>query len=234
MAATSTISTLGQPVFPEPSADILETSYMETGGPLSLDPDIDDEPTRPTSGARRTMTGLTTETVSETTIQIEQYAAPLPIPSKPEAAPKKDVKKMRKGVPKKRARPGTGSLNYEPSKAVRAKAEAEGGVLPAELGKHKKKRFRPGRLALNEIRYFQRHTHLIRRLPFQRLVREVADSFKTELRWSSSALMALQEACEACLVRLFEDSNLYAIHAKRVTIMPKDIQLACCIRGERD
>ena len=80
------------------------------------------------------MTGLTTETVSETTVQIEQYAAPLPIPSKPEAAPKKDVKKMRKGVPKKRARPGTGSLNYEPSKAVRAKAEAEGGVLPAELG----------------------------------------------------------------------------------------------------
>ena len=94
MAATSTISTLGQPVFPEPSVDILETSYMETGGPLSLDPDIGDEPIRPTSRARRTMTGLTTETVSETTVQIEQYAAPLPVPSKPEATPKKDVKKM--------------------------------------------------------------------------------------------------------------------------------------------
>ena len=161
MTATSTVSTLGQSVFPEPSADILETSYMETGGPLSLDPDIGDEPIRPTTGARRTMTGLTTETVSETTVQIEQYATPLPIPSKPEATPKKDIKKMRKGVPKKRARPGAGSLNYEPSKAVRAKAKAEGGVLPAEPGKHKKKRFRPGRLALNEIRYFQRHTHLL-------------------------------------------------------------------------
>ena len=142
---------------------------------------------------------------------------------------------MRKGVPKKRARPGAGSLNYEPSKAVWAKAEAEGGILPAKLGKHGKKRFRPGRLALNEIHYFQKHTHLlIRRLPFQCLVREVADSFKTELRWRSSALMALQEACEAYLVWLFEDSNLCAIHAKRVTIMPKDIQLACRIRGERD
>ena len=199
MAATSTISTLGQLVFAEPSADILETSYMETGGPLSLDPDIGDEPIRPTSRARRTMTGLTTEMVSETTVQIEQYAAPLPVPSKPEAAPKKDVKKE---VPKKRATPGTGSLNYGSNKAAWDKTEAEGGVLPADLGKHKKKRFRPGRLALNEIRYFQRHTHLlIRRLPFQCLVREIADSFKTELRWRSSALMALQEACEAYLVR---------------------------------
>ena len=144
MAATCTVSTLGQPVFPEPSADILETSYMETGEPLSLDPDIGDEPIRPTSGARRTMTGLTTETVSETTVQIEQYAAPLPVPSKPEVAPKKDVKKMWKGVHKKRTRPGTGSLNYGPNKSAWDKAEAEGGVLPADPGKHKKKRFRPG------------------------------------------------------------------------------------------
>ena len=235
MVATSTISTLGQLVFPEPSVDILETSYMETGVPLSLDPDIGDEPIRPTSRARRTMTGLTTETVSETTVQVEQYAAPLPVPSKPEVAPKKDVKKVQKGVPKKRTTPGTGSLNYGPNKAALDKAEAEGGVLPADPGKHKKKRFRPGRLALNEIRYLQKHTHLlIRRLPFQCLVREIADCFKTELRWRSSALMALQEACEAYLVRLFEDSNLCAIHAKRVTIMLKDIQLAHHIRGERD
>ena len=89
MAAPSTTSTLGQPVFPEPYVDILETLYMETGGPISLDP----EPIRPTSRARRTMTGLTTETVSETTVQVEQYAAPLPGPSKPKAAPKKGVKK---------------------------------------------------------------------------------------------------------------------------------------------
>ena len=94
MVTTSTISTLGQPVFPEPSVDILETSYRETGGPLSLDPDIGDEYIRPTGRARRTMTGLTTEMVSETTVQVEQYAAPLPVSSKPEAAPKKGVKKV--------------------------------------------------------------------------------------------------------------------------------------------
>ena len=73
---------------------------METGGPLSLDPDIGDEPIRPTSRAGRIMTGLTTEMVSETTVQVEQYAAPLPIPSKPEVALKKGVKKLQKGVPK--------------------------------------------------------------------------------------------------------------------------------------
>ena len=235
MAATSMISTLGQLVFPEPSADILETSYMETGGPLSLDPDIGDEPIRPTSRARRTMTGLTTEMVSETTVQIEQYAAPFPYQVNLKPLQRKMSRRCERGVPKKRATLGTGSLNYGPNKAAWDKAEAEGGVLPADLGKHKKKRFRPGRLALNEIRHFQRHTHLlIRRLPFQHLVREIADSFKTELRWRSSALMALQEACEAYLVWLFEDSNLCAIHAKRVTIMPKDIQLARCIHGERD
>ncbi|KFU93233.1 Histone H3 [Chaetura pelagica] len=74
---------------------------------------------------------------------------------------------------------------------------------------------------------------LTRKLPFQRLVREIAQDFKTDLRFQSSAVMALQEASEAYLVGLFEDTNLCAIHAKRVTIMPKDIQLARRIRGER-
>ncbi|XP_003368083.1 histone H3, embryonic, partial [Trichinella spiralis] len=72
---------------------------------------------------------------------------------------------------------------------------------------------------------------LIRKLPFQRLVREVAQDYKTELRFQSSAVFALQEAAEAYLVGLFEDTNLCAIHAKRVTIMPKDVQLARRIRG---
>ncbi|KVI00630.1 Histone core [Cynara cardunculus var. scolymus] len=66
-----------------------------------------------------------------------------------------------------------------------------------------------------------------------RLVREIAQDFKTDLRFQSSAVAALQEAAEAYLVGLFEDTNLCAIHAKRVTIMPKDIQLARRIRGER-
>ena len=95
-------------------------------------------------------------------------------------------------------------------------------------------RFRPGTVALREIRRYQKSTELlIRKLPFQRLVCEIAQDFKTDLRFQSAAVMALQEASEAYLVGLFEDSNLCAIHTKRVTIMPKDIQLARRIRGER-
>ena len=91
-----------------------------------------------------------------------------------------------------------------------------------------------GTVALREIRRYQKSTELlIRKLPFQRLVREIAQDFKTDLRFQGSAVLALQEATEAYLVGLFEDTNLCAIHAKRVTIMPKDIQLARRIRGER-
>jgi histone H3/H4 len=89
-----------------------------------------------------------------------------------------------------------------------------------------------GTVALREIRRYQRSTELlIRKAPFQRLVREVAQDLKPDLRFQVSAIMALQEACEAYLVGLFEDCNLCAIHAKRVTIMPKDLQLARRIRG---
>ncbi|KFO37471.1 Histone H3.3 [Fukomys damarensis] len=81
---------------------------------------------------------------------------------------------------------------------------------------------------------YQKSTELlIRKLPFQRLVREIAQDFKTDLRFQSAAIGALQEASEAYLVGLFEDTNLCAIHAKRITIMPKDNQLARRIRGER-
>ncbi|XP_002738088.3 histone H3-like [Saccoglossus kowalevskii] len=116
------------------------------------------------------------------------------------------------------------------TKAARKSAPATGGVK-------KPHRYRPGTVALREIRRYQKSTELlIRKLPFQRLVREIAQDFKTDLRFqssASSAVMALQEASEAYLVGLFEDTNLCAIHAKRVTIMPKDIQLARRIRGER-
>ena len=89
-------------------------------------------------------------------------------------------------------------------------------------------------MALREIRKYQKSTDLlIRRVPFNRLVREVAQDIKADLRFQSTAVLALQEAAEAYLVGLFEDSNLCAIHAKRVTLMPKDIQLARRIRGER-
>jgi histone H3 len=95
-------------------------------------------------------------------------------------------------------------------------------------------RYRPGTVALREIRRYQKsYDLLIRKLPFQRLVREIAQGFKTDLRFQGSAILALQEASESYLVGLFEDTNLCAIHAKRVTIMPKDIQLSRRIRGER-
>jgi len=113
------------------------------------------------------------------------------------------------------------------TKAARKSAPATGGVK-------KPHRYRPGTVALREIRKYQKSTELlIRKLPFQRLVREIAQDYKTDLRFQSSAVLALQEAAEAYLVGLFEDTNLCAIHAKRVTIMPKDIQLARRIRGER-
>jgi histone H3 len=95
-------------------------------------------------------------------------------------------------------------------------------------------RFRPGTVALREIRNYQRSTEmLIRKLPFQRLVREIGQDYKTDLRFQAAALAALQESVEAYLVNLFDDTNLCAIHAKRVTIMPKDMHLARRIRGER-
>lgn len=84
------------------------------------------------------------------------------------------------------------------------------------------------------MRKYQKSTELlIRKLPFQRLVRELAQDFRNDLRFQSSTVLALQEASEAYLVGLFEDTNLCAIHAKRVTIMPKDILLAKKIRGDR-
>ncbi|KAH9410506.1 histone H3.3 [Tyrophagus putrescentiae] len=91
-----------------------------------------------------------------------------------------------------------------------------------------------GTVALRQIRRYQKSAELlIRKLPFQRMVREIAQDFKTDLRFQSAAIGALQEASKAYLVGLFEDTNLCAIHAKRVTTMPKDIQLARRIRGER-
>ena len=94
-------------------------------------------------------------------------------------------------------------------------------------------RYRAGTVALQDICHFQKTSALlIRKLPFQRLVREIAQDFKTDLRFQSVAILCLQEAAEAYLVRLFDDANLCAIHARRVTIMPKDILLARRIRGE--
>lgn len=93
-------------------------------------------------------------------------------------------------------------------------------------------RYRPGTFALREIRCYQKTTELIiPKLSFARLVREIAQDFKTDLRFQDASIDAMQEASEIYLVELFEKSNLCAIHANRVTIMPEDIQLAKRIRG---
>ncbi|KAG7553654.1 hypothetical protein FFLO_02939 [Filobasidium floriforme] len=135
---------------------------------------------------------------------------------------------------KQTARKSTGGK--APRKQLASKAAKK--TAPSTGGVKKPHRYRPGTVALREIRKYQKSTELlIRKLPFQRLVRglyiEIAQDFKTDLRFQSSAVMALQEASEAYLVSLFEDTNLCAIHAKRVTIQPKDMQLARRLRGER-
>ena len=122
-------------------------------------------------------------------------------------------KAAKKGAPKKRAAQKT---------------------VPSGGGIKKPHRFRPGTVALREIRRYQKsYDLLLRKLPLQRLVREIAQNFKTELRFQASAIAALQEAAEAYLVGILEEANLCAIHAKRVTLMPKDIVLALKIRPNK-
>ena len=130
---------------------------------------------------------------------------------------KTDGQKEHGGAPRKRLA----------TKAARKSAPAQGGIK-------KPHRYRPGTVALREIRRYQKTTDLlIRKSPFVRLVRELTQKVKkSNLCWQSSALLAQQEASEAYLVGLMEDTNLCAIHAKRVTIMPKDMQLTRRIRGE--
>ena len=129
-------------------------------------------------------------------------------------------------------------LSPEQARKNAAKAAAAAqknlGNPPRTGGLKRPMRYKPGTVALREIHRYQKTTELlIRKLPFNRLVREIAQDFKTDLRFQAAAIGALQEVAEAYLVGLFDDTNLCAIHAKRVTIMPKDIQLARRIRGER-
>ncbi|KAG9250651.1 histone-fold-containing protein [Emericellopsis atlantica] len=100
-----------------------------------------------------------------------------------------------------------------------------------------KRRYKPGTKALREIRTYQSNTKLlVSKLPFARLCREIGQACRpqgADFYWQTQALQALQEAAEAYLVYLFEDANLCALHAKRVTLMRKDIVLARRIRGVR-
>ena len=105
-------------------------------------------------------------------------------------------------------------------KSVRSKKTPTGRV-------RRKRRFRPGTVALREIRKYQKSTELlIRKIPFQRLVREVVYQMnKKDYKIQSTALLALQEASEQFLVNMFDQCNHIAIRGKRTTLMVKDIQL---------
>ncbi|XP_028928067.1 histone H3-like centromeric protein A isoform X1 [Ornithorhynchus anatinus] len=112
--------------------------------------------------------------------------------------------------------------------------EERGRRAPRPTPSPRRRRYRPGKQVLKEIRRLQKSTNLLlRKTPFARLVREVCLSYTrgVDFRWQSQALLALQEAAEAFLVHLFEDSYLCSLHARRVTLFPRDIQLARRIRG---
>ena len=114
---------------------------------------------------------------------------------------------------------------------------------PATGGYKKPHRYQPGILALREIRRYQQSTEcLIKRTPFQKLIREISQDYRVcpdgpgtpsvQVHFQSTAIAALQEAAENFIVGLFEDLNLLAVHAKRVTVMPRHIRLALRIRGD--
>lgn len=166
--------------------------------------------------------------------------------------PKKNRSPGRKSHSKKKAPAGVGrsgargsDVSYSPASSVSVDSHssrhrqlsgpsAEFSRVRSSTEGRKKNRFRPGTVALREIRHYQKSTNLLlRKLPFSRLVREICLEINPhhQMFWQAHALMALQEAAEAFLVHLFEDTNLCAIHAKRVTIMPRDMQLARRIRG---
>lgn len=131
--------------------------------------------------------------------------------------------------------PGRHGGKYKRPSGTEGRKKVMPRTAPRMGGIKKPHRYRPGTVALREIRRYQKTTELlIRKLPFARLVREILNEIDSTKDWrfQSHALMACQEACEAYLVGLFEDTNLCAIHSKRVTIMPKDIQLAKRLRRD--
>ncbi|KAI5189199.1 histone H3 [Nematocida minor] len=130
---------------------------------------------------------------------------------------------------KQTARKSTGGK--APRKQLATKA-ARKSSAPGAVAVKRPHRFKAGTVALREIRKYQKTTDLlIRKLPFQRLVREVASEYKADVRFQSSSILAIQESLENYLTGLFEDSNRCAIHAKRVTLMARDLHLVNKIKS---
>ena len=111
----------------------------------------------------------------------------------------------------RKAMDGAAMRMVQASKNIAVKAPRK----PPPCQMQKRRRFRLGTIALREIQQYQKSMDLlIRRAPFQRVVYEIVRSFRNDLRIQAVAIKGLQEAAEAYLVGLFEDSNLCAIHAK--------------------
>ena len=153
------------------------------------------------------------------------------VPSKAKA---KAAKSKSKSPAKKVAKPKSKSPNK--TKAAGSKSPKKSQKTSSQEKKERKKpRFRPGTVALREIKRYQKSTDLLLpRASFQRVVRDITSSYDPDLRFAAQALIALQEATEAYLVGIFEDTNLCAIHAKRVTVQKKDMELARRIRGDME
>lgn len=132
----------------------------------------------------------------------------------------------------RRRQSATAATNVDPSRHA-AEQDVDLDNIPSTV--RKPRRYRPGTVALREIRKYQRSTELILpRSAFDRLVREIATEFKADLRWRKKAMLTLQEATEEYIVKVFEDTQKCAIHAKRITIKPADMRLALRIRGLED
>ncbi len=119
------------------------------------------------------------------------------------------------------------------SKSAKTNKSTGGVKRSTQDGETHKRRARPGAKALREIKNYQRSTDsLLPRTAIRRMIKEITNRIMPDARYSSGAIAAVQECIESYMVGLFEDTNLCAIHARRVTIMTKDMKLARRIRGE--
>ena len=215
-----------------PVQNIQYNDEMDTDEELGPMPHTEDN----TGAAAATVTSKTLYVEGGPSVQTGLGARVITVPKRGGGRGTPVAHKEPRNPPRGRGRQGAhrkgGNPRYDPTRSTEPRAHDKARV-PHQATK-RKPRYRPGTLALQEIRHYQKKTNLlIKRVPFARLVREIAQGFRQDLQFQNSAISALQEAAEAYIVGLFEDTNLCAIHAKRITIMPMDIQLARHIRGER-
>ncbi|EFC38803.1 histone H3 [Naegleria gruberi] len=151
----------------------------------------------------------------------------------PSTTPSKTLSKTSTKTPSKTStKTPSKTPRKTPRKTPKKTPAKKSAKKPFTGGIKKPHRYRPGTVALREIRKYQKSTELlIKKKPFCRLVREVAQDYKSDVRFQANSLLALQEAAEAFIIDIFEDTNLCAIHSKRVTILLKDMQLALRVKG---